>query len=268
MNALAVRASSWGSLFDCAYRWEGTHLLGMNKPSGLRALLGSALHASTAAFDQARLINRPISIDEAAGTLVSTLKEPKFEVDKSADDLTEKDAESVGLKLNAIYCGEVSPLYTFRGVEMETKPFDVDCGAGIMVRLTGRMDRARIRIATNGGAGITDLKTGATAVQKGVAKTKGHAAQIGTYELLYEHTTGEQIREPGEVIGMKTKGTPEVKNGLITNGKRLMIGTERERGLIEFAAEMFKTGLFPPNPQSMLCGKKYCARWDHCIYHD
>jgi hypothetical protein len=52
-SVFKVRASSWGRLFDCAYAWEGTHILGLKKASGLRAQLGTAIHASTAAFDLA-----------------------------------------------------------------------------------------------------------------------------------------------------------------------------------------------------------------------
>lgn len=268
MSIQSVRASSWGGLFDCAHRWEGTHIMGLRNVSGLRALLGTAIHASTAAFDQARVMNKPITVDDAASVLVKTIVMPPYEVDKSGDDITEADCERIGMKLHEIYCTEVSPRYTFRGVELETKPFDIDCGGGMTVRLTGTMDRSRLRIATGGGAGISDLKSGANAVQKGEAKTKGHLAQLGTYELLYEHTTGETITEPAEIIGLKTKGTAEVATGTVKNARRVMLGTERERGLIEFAAEMFKSGLFPPNPQSMLCAEKYCARWHKCIYHD
>lgn len=268
MSVYAVRASSWGGLFDCAHRFEGSYVLGLRKPVGMRALLGSALHASTAAFDQARLVNRPISVDDAASVFVQTVETPPYEVDRDADDVSPQEVESIGLKLHRKYCTEISPSYTFRGVELETKPFDIDCGAGMTIRLTGTMDRSRLRIATNGGAGISDLKTGATAVQKGAAKTRGHLAQLGTYELLYEHTTGERTTEPGEIIGMKTKGTPEIATGQVRHAKRIMLGTETAPGLIEFAASMFKTGLFPPNPQSMLCSPKYCARWDRCNFHD
>ena len=47
MSELAVRASSWGEIFDCGYRWEGKNLLGMRLPAGLRTVLGSAIHAAT-----------------------------------------------------------------------------------------------------------------------------------------------------------------------------------------------------------------------------
>jgi hypothetical protein len=144
---------------------------------------------------------------------------------------------------------------------------DIDCGNGVIVRLTGTMDRSRLKQGTSG-LGIADLKSGATAVQKGAAKIDGHGAQLGTYELLHEHTTGQAITEPAEIIGLKTKGTLEVATASVINPKRIMVGTDTMPGLIQFAAEMFRTGLFPPNPRSFMCGEKFCPVFDTCIYHE
>lgn len=265
--SLTVRASSWAGLFDCAYRWEGIHLLKMRNIVGLRAALGTAIHASTAVFDQARITGDTVTATDAAGVLVDKLRDPENEFDPNRDDITMPEAEKVGITLLTKYCAEISPRYQFVAVEMETKPLDIDCGGGVVVRLTGTMDRARIRKGANG-PGIADLKSGSAAVQKGVAVTKGHGPQVGTYELLYEHTTGEQITDAAEIIGLKTKGTAEIATGTITNGKRVMIGTENQPGLIEFAAEMFHSGRFYPNPKSLLCSDKYCPRYATCPFHD
>jgi hypothetical protein len=263
-----VRASSWGALFDCAYKWEGVHLLGMKMPSGPRALLGTSIHAGTAAFDTARMIGAPISANDAADYLVKALHEPEYDVDWSSDDdITPKSAEETGLKLLTMYCNTWSPRYEFAAVEMETKPLKIDCGGNIHVLLTGTLDRCRI-VAKTDKKGIADVKTGGAAVEKGVAKTKGHRAQLGTYELLSEHTTGEPITADAEIIGMKTKGNIQIATGYVSNAKQLMVGTDQYPGLIEIAAEMFRSGLFPPNQTSMLCNKKYCARWNTCPYHD
>jgi hypothetical protein len=265
--SLTVRASSWAGLFDCAYRWEGIHLLKLRNVVGLRAALGTAIHAGTAVFDTARITGDSVTADDAAGVLVDKLRDPENEFDPSRDDLSMPEAEKVGLSLLTKYCFEVSPKYNFVAVEMETKPLDIDCGNGVVVRLTGTMDRARIRKGDHG-VGIADLKSGSSAVQKGVAVTKGHGPQIGTYELLYEHTTGEPITDDAEIIGLKTKGAAEIGVGTIKNGKRVMLGTEDTPGLIEFAAEMFKSGRFYPNPKSLLCSANYCPRHATCPFHD
>lgn len=262
-----VRASSWGRLFDCAYAWEGVHLLGMRKPSGMPALLGTSLHASTAAFDTARSTGAPISTDDAAGVLVDSLHSPKGDVDMSASDMTLRDAERIGLGLHTRYCNEVSPRFQFAAVELETKPLDIDCGNGVTITLTGTLDRSRLVAGSNGGARIVDLKSGGRAVEKGVASTKGHAPQVGTYEILYEHSTGQAITAPAEIIGLKTTGKPEIATGEIANAKARMVGTAEAPGLIELASEMFRAGRFPPNPSSQLCSAKFCARWSRCSYH-
>ena len=264
---MTVRASSWAGLFDCAYRWEGIHLLGLRNVVGLRAALGTAIHAGTAVFDQARISGDSVTADDAAGVMIDKLRDPENEYDPSRDDLSVGEAEKTGVTLLTKYCFEVSPRYNFVAVEMETNPLDIDCGGGVIVRLTGTMDRARIRKGDHG-VGIADLKSGSAAVQKGVAVTKGHGPQVGTYELLYEHTTGEPITDTAEIIGLKTKGTAEIATGIVKNAKRAMVGTEDQPGLIEFAAEMFKTGRFFPNPKSLLCSDKFCPRHNACIFHD
>lgn len=265
--SLTIRASSWAGLFDCAYRWEGIHLRGLRNVVGLRAALGTAIHAGTAVFDQARISGDSVTADDAAGVMIDKLRDPENEYDPSRDDLSVGEAEKTGVTLLTKYCFEVSPKYNFVAVEMETNPLDIDCGGGVIVRLTGTMDRARIRKGDHG-VGIADLKSGSAAVQKGVAVTKGHGPQVGTYELLYEHTTGEPITDDAKIIGLKTKGAAEIATGIVKNAKRAMVGTEDQPGLIEFAAEMFKTGRFFPNPKSLLCSDKFCPRHNACIFHD
>lgn len=266
-GTIVVRASSWGALFDCAMRWEGIHLLRMRNGVGLRAALGTAIHAGTASFDQARLDGAAITADDAAGVFIDKLKDPENEYDPGKDDLTVREAQRIGISLLTQYCLEVSPRYDFVAVEMETKPLDIDCGGGVIVRLTGTMDRARVRRSTLG-VGIADLKSGSSAVQQGVAVTKGHGPQVGTYELLYEHTTGDSISDISEIIGLKTKGTLEIATAPVRNAKRAMLGTESSPGLIQFAADIFRSGRFYPNPKSLLCAEKYCPRYRNCHFHD
>ncbi|MDT7835001.1 RecB family exonuclease [Aquabacterium sp. OR-4] len=261
-----VRASSWGSLFDCSYAWEGTHLLGLRKPSGLRAQLGTAVHASTAVFDKARITGEQVSIDDAAGVFVKTLQEPERDVDYSQDDLSLRDAERIGLSLHTRYCAEMSPRFRFSAVESTLQPMDIDCGVSIIVRLTGSMDRARIAL-TDAGEVIPDIKTGARVISDGVAQVKGRSAQVGTYQLMRERETGRPTAG-GQVIALQTTKAAEVRASHVFDAKRVMTGTDDKPGLIEIAAGMFRSGLFPPNPQSVLCSPRYCARWATCHFHE
>lgn len=266
-SVFTVRASAWGSLFDCAMRFEGEHILGIRRPAGLRAHLGTSIHASTAVFDASRLAGAlPVSVDDAAEAFVQTLHNPDREVDYGKDDLTVRDAERIGLTLHSRYCHELSPLFTFLSVEQTLNPLDIDCGAGMVVRLTGTMDRARVVQAT-AGIVIPDVKTGARVIENGAAKTKGRAAQIGTYQLMYEATEGVSTAG-GQVLALQTSGKPQVMASPVFDARRAMVGTDDTPGLIEHASAMFRTGLFPPNPQSMLCSERYCSRWASCPFHD
>ncbi|OVE46715.1 RecB family exonuclease [Chromobacterium violaceum] len=266
-DAFRVRASSWGSLFDCAHRWEATHILGMNMPSSPRAQLGTAIHAATAAYDQAVLDGAPIRIDAAAGVLVDEINNPGREVDWSADELTPRQAAQTGIQLLTRYCQEIAPRYQYVAIELPVTPWRIDCGGGIAIEITGTLDRSRARIGS-AGVGLCDLKSGSAAVVNGRAKTKGHAPQIGTYELLYERTTSTPVTEPADIIGLKTRGAPEVATGQIIGAREQLIGTAEQPGLMDYAAEMFKSGLFPPNPVSHMCSQKYCARWRTCKFKD
>ncbi|SDY37671.1 PD-(D/E)XK nuclease family protein [Nitrosomonas sp. Nm58] len=271
--SLTIRASAFGSWFDCAYRAEGIYLLGMRNVVGRRAVLGTAIHAGTAAFDSAKLNGSTISADDAAGVLIDTLYDPDNEFDPNKDNLTGREAELIGLKLISKYCHEWAPKFDYVAVEMSVNPLDIDCGDGTVIRLTGTLDRARI-YKRDDSTGITDLKTGSRAViedkKTGIhkASTIGHGAQIGTYELLYSHTTGQEINADAEILGLSTSSTARIATGTIKNAKRIIVGDENNPGLLEYAAKLFKAGLFPPNPRSLLCNEKYCPRWNTCSFRE
>jgi hypothetical protein len=268
MSAIKIRASSWSSLFDCAMRFEHMTLLGERLPVGIRAVLGTALHASTAVFDRAAIDHEPMRIDDAAGVFIAKLQTPDYEVDYTGDDLSVSDAERIGLELHRLYCKEISPRMNYVDVETTLKPFDIDCGGGVTVTLTGSLDRARVAQGPHQTKPvIPDLKSGRMVIAKGAAKMKGRAAQLGTYQLLYEHT--RKVETGGaQVIALSATNKPRVAVSPVFDARKVMVGTANEKGLIEYAAEMFRTGLFPPNPSSNMCHKKYCAHWDRCSFHE
>jgi hypothetical protein len=265
-QTITVRASAWGKLFDCAHRFEWENLLGRSKPAGMRALLGTAVHAGTAAFDQGRLDGSGVTPDEAAGVLVDVLHNPDFEVDTSQDELTLRESERIALELHTTYCTEISPQFQFLAVESRLEPLEIDCGGGVAVRLTGTMDRARTT-QTDAGPVIADVKTGARVIERGAANIRGRSPQLGAYQLMYEQT--ERVRTAGgQIVALATTTRPATAVSEVFDAKRVMVGTDDQPGLIQHAAEMFRTGLFPPNPSSPLCSKRYCGRWDTCIFHE
>jgi hypothetical protein len=274
-----VRASSWGRLFDCAYAWEGEQLLGLKTPNTIRPALGTAVHASTAAFDEARMQGNPISVSDAADVLIETLH--RQDVDEAYDtSLSMREAEVIGLRLHSRYCVEISPRYEFKAVEMRMEPVDIDLD-GVTIRLKGTMDRARVArtekdIDANGNVlpGTTrsrtiipDIKTGGRLIADGAVLLKGRSAQLGAYQIMYEQNAKEPT-DGAQIIALQTTTAAPVGVSRVFDAKRAMLGTDYEDGLVHFAGTMFKTGHFPPNPQSSLCSPKYCARWATCIYHD
>jgi hypothetical protein len=269
-NIVSVRPSSWADLFDCAYRWEGKNILGMRSPAGPRMHLGTSLHASTAAFDQSRIFGAGISVGDSADVFVDALHHPKEEVDWKRDDFAIEDAESIGLALHGKYCTELSPRYEYKAVELRIEHLDIEVPEqSITIRVSGTMDRSRVRRGVTGGITVADLKSGVNAVgTDGKAATKGHWMQLGLYELGAVHALQEQIAGPAEIIGMQTTKKARVGVGEVRNAQRGLIGTPEQPGLIQMAAVMLKTGLFPPNPKSMTCGPKYCPRWNTCPYHE
>lgn len=266
-NIMPIRASAFGGLFDCSLRFEMEQLRGLRMPNSPRALIGTGTHAATAAFDQAKLDGQPMRIDDAAGIAVDAIAEriASEGVAWQAGEPDRREVERVALRLSTTYCAEISPRYEFAAVELTTQPLDVDCGGGLVVRLTGTLDRCRIR-KNGSGRGISDVKTGRAAVSDGVARVAKHRAQLGTYELLYEHTTGVECDEPAEIIGLNSGGTFATGNGFTNRPRDLLLGVGDRPGLIELGAAMFRSGMFPPNPQSFLCSAKYCAFHAQCPY--
>lgn len=268
-NILSVRASSLAGLFDCAYRWEGAQVLGLRRPASGAMALGTAIHKSTAVYDDARLQRRPIKPDEAAGALVDHLRHPGEDVQWTDDDPTPKEAERIGLGLHARYCTQVSPQLEFLAVELDVGSLTIDVPEqSAKVRLTGHLDRSRV-VRGSTLPRIADIKTGKRAASKdGTAATEGHGLQLGVYQILAEARLGQPVDEQGEIIGMQTSSAGYIGRSQIRGPKAQVLGDENTPSLIEIAASMLRTGYFPPNPKSMTCGEKYCARWSRCPYHE
>jgi hypothetical protein len=263
MNIITIRASSLGRLFDCPASWAATHIEGKRTPSNGKAMLGKAVHASTAVFDQSGIDGTGISIDEAAATAVDTIYRPDEEV--VWDDDTPQDAEKIAISLHTKYCNVIAPTQTYRGVELKCDRLEItDLG----IALTGTTDRVR---ETADGLGICDLKTGKAAVgSDGNVKTAGHAYQMGVYELLAEQASGIQITGAAQIIGMntaKTAASQRVGTGEIAGARAVLLGDGETPGILEYASRLIHSGSFYPNPKSMLCHERYCPIFKECKAH-
>lgn len=260
---VTVRASALSTLFDCPARFEARHIRGMKMPRTGKAQLGTAVHASTAAYDSSVLEGRGITIDEAAAAAVDAIHKPDEEV-AWEDDLPASDAESIALALHRKYCAEVAPKQDYAAVEVTCERLEI---ADLGLALTGTTDRVR---RTESGYGISDLKTGKQAVRAdGSVDTSRHAMQLGVYELLAENASGVPITEPAQIVGMQTGKTDKaqrVGTAEVHTARELLVGTPDQPGVLEYAAKLIHSGAFYGNPSSPLCNPKYCPVYNTCHF--
>lgn len=262
MTPIIVRASSLGRLFDCPASWAATHIEGKRTPSNGKSLLGQAVHASTAVYDQSTLDGTGISISEAAAAAVDTIHRPNDEVVWDGD--SPEEAEKIALSLHHKYCETIAPHQDYRAVEIKCEHLEI---SDLGLILTGTTDRIR---ETDEGLAICDLKTGKAAVGlDGSVKTAGHAYQMGVYELLAESASGVPITGPAQIIGMNTAKTPALQRtgiGIISGARDVLLGDAESTGILEHAARIIHSGSFWGNPKSMMCHQAYCAAYSSCKF--
>lgn len=265
MNAMVnVRASALSDFLDCPARAEARHLLHLRTPSSGAATLGTALHKSTALFDQSALDSQGLTIDETAGAAVDAIHHPQEDVVWD-DDESAKETEGIAIALHKLYCTKIAPTQEYAAVEVLCERLEI---TDIGLSLTGTTDRVR-KVAD--GYGIGDVKSGKTAVKAdGTVSTKGHAYQLGVYELLAEHASGIPITAPAKVYGLQVaktdKGQRVAVSGDVTGARDVLVGDSDSPGVLEVVARMIHSGSFPGNPRSMLCGEKYCPIYNRCKF--
>jgi hypothetical protein len=263
VNPVTIRASSFGSLFDCPARWTAIHMEGRRTPQAGIAALGHAIHAGTAVYDSDRVANIAPSVEAAEDAAVESIQRPRE--DTIWDEESRDKAESVARSLTHRYCTLESLRHDFVAVEASVEALHItDLG----LVLTGHVDRVR-RI--DDAFGVTDLKSGKTAVgTDGRAKTHGHAAQLGVYELVAQAATGLPISAPAQIIGLQTNQTPEkqrIGTGEIENAREPLLGDEEHSGLLHMAAKIVHGDTEAwGNPRSMMCSERYCPAFKTCFY--
>jgi PD-(D/E)XK nuclease superfamily len=265
MNVVTVRASALSDLFDCAARFEAKHLLGKKCPQSPNALLGKAVHKSTAVYDDAAIKGQQLKPGEAAAAAVDEIHRPDEDVHYAEGDMAPQEIEDIALALHNRYCLEIAPKQQYAAVEVKCERLEI---TDIGLALTGTTDRIR---RVGDGHGIADLKTGKTAVRAdGHVETGGHRYQIGVYELLAEKASGIPITEGGQIIGLQTgkteRGQRVAMSEAISGARDVLIGEPDSPGILEVAAHQIHAGIFPGNPRSMLCHAKYCPIHSICKF--
>jgi RecB family exonuclease len=268
---LTARASSLADFADCPARWWAKNVDGYTLPSSPAAALGTAIHAGTAAFDAARVNgDAGISIDDAAGAVVDSIRQPNESVDWTSDpDLSPHDAERIGIALHTRYCSEIGTKRRYVHVEADLGKLPIHVPeSNVTVTLTGHTDR--VRRDADGRLGVSDLKSGGRIVgADGKVKVSAHGYQLATYQLLTEQNLGQKLDAPAEIIGLNTGKTPaaqRVASGLAEDVQIGLLGTEHEPGLIQAIAAIARTGVAFGNPRSMLCAERWCPIYDRCRF--
>lgn len=265
MTPISIRASSLPGLFDCPARFEATQIRGLKTPSSGKAILGRAVHASTAVYDVARLQgDYDLTPDEAAGAAVDAIHRPDEDVvwDEGLDPPT---VEKIALGLHGLYCANIAPTAAYVAVEATCESLTItDLG----LTLTGTVDR--VYKAEDEALGVADIKTGSRAVAAdGTVETAGHAYQLAVYELLAGQALGSNMTAPARVIGLQAGKTPKGQRaaiGKVEGARGLLVGDGEAPGVLELAAKILHSGVFFGNSRSMMCHVRYCPLFKNCFF--
>ena len=124
MSIVTIRASALGDFLDCPARAEAKHLRGLRTPSGGNAVLGTALHRSTAVYDESVMSGRGLTIDDAAGAAVDAIHQPQDDVRWDEDESPAK-AEAIALALHGRYCREIAPQQDYAAIEATCERLEI-----------------------------------------------------------------------------------------------------------------------------------------------
>jgi RecB family exonuclease len=262
---VTIRASSFGSLFDCPARWIEIHMKGRKVPSTSKAALGTAVHAGTAAFDTERVEGREPSLDAAKDAAAEKVRAPGYEIDWQED--RPADAIDIAVSLTERYATLESPRHEFVAVEASVDALHV---TDLDLVLTGTTDRV-YRAPDTGELGIADVKTGKTIVRAdGTVDAKGHAAQLGIYELVGGAAIAQPLTAPAKVIGLQTNKTAEkqrIATADVVGAREPLLGDEHHSGLLHTAARLVHGEIDAwGNPRSMMCHERYCPAYRTCFW--
>jgi hypothetical protein len=258
MANVVIRASSLGGLFDCAARWKAIHIDGKQSPNSGRALLGTAVHASAALFDQSAIDGQGITINESIGAAIDAIEHPEHDVVWN-EDITPSDAKRIASLLHIKYCTDIAPRFDYAAVEVTCDKLEIN---DLGITLTGTTDRI---FKTDDGYGVADIKTGKTVVgADGSVKAAEHLYQVGVYELLASQSFGVRMSEDAQIIGLSTGKSNAVATAKIEGAVDALLGDGDNMGALEMASKIIQHELFVGNPRSMLCSKKYCPIYNSC----
>ena len=262
METISVRASGLSELFDCPARWKAKHIDKIRSPSSGKAQRGTAIHLGTAIYDEGRIAGNTVSLEE----VIEITHDAIFDRDLDVhwNDITQKFAFETSIPSLAKYCLEISPQFEFAAVELHCEAVEVQCD-GIVLRLTGTTDRV---YTVNGQYGIGDIKTGDRIIDgEGILDPAPHKLQLSVYTLLASLQMYVDMTAPSLIYGIKP-GKVEAQAAIAESTASIdyLTGTPDQKGMLEYAAAIIKSGNFYGNNKSFICNKNYCPVFNQCKF--
>lgn len=256
-NRTVIRASSLPMLADCQRRWAARHIAPeieaqgyqlRQLPVGIGAAIGSSVHAGAGRIlqhriDTGRLPTDPRDAAEAAVAEFDTLTADGVVWDTATGGRNDAHTQ-VPRMVRAFWAGAAPQLDP---VEVEQR-IEAPHPDHPQVVISGQGDEFEAD-------GIGDLKTG--------IRARANAAQYGTYSLL-RRSQGHIVNRIVEIYVPRTPAKrdqpmPELHEIPVESAEQAAWATIAQ--VIRSLAEFRETGdswAFLPNPQSILCGDKWC----------
>ena len=226
---------------DCSARWWFKHGLLLPEPKTSSLALGLAIHGALEVN-----FRQKIETSEDLGTPMMTSvfrerwSEQMGETSFRADEQPEALAKA-GEQMIRKYMEEAAPSTAPAAVELEVE------GRISQISVRGRVD-----LLDKYGC-IVDFKT---AARRPTSVAPDYAFQLATYSQITPGASGEARLD----TLVRTQAIQLVQMSYRI-GEQDLTAT---RTLYPLVQEGIRSGLYYPNRQSMLCGRKYCAFWKHC----
>ncbi len=229
------------TFLDCSAKWWFKHALLLPEPKTSALALGLAVHKTLEVNFRQKLETREDV--EAAGMLMlfrdawrEQMGETEFREDEEPLAIGK-----LGEKLIAKYMEEAAPKIEPAAVELDVEG---QIG-GVTVR--GRIDLLDVE------GRIVDVKT---AARRPSCVSPDYAFQIATYRQITPGASGE-----ARLDHLVKTQTIQLVQQVFTVGDEDMRATQTIYPLVQ---EGMQGGLYFPNRQSLMCGRKQCPFWRQC----
>ncbi len=265
---ITIRASSLPTWEDCPRRWIATqrrhdllaagYALG-DRPPSIGAHVGTGAHAAVAtSWMGVMSAGRWADLEDADAAGIEALRARSQDDGVSWDDTTPdlNAAEHAVRKITRAYRDDIQPGHIPVLVEAELR-----CRVGEGFELVGHTDLVKSRSTRYDAAvrQLDDLKTGVQMPSPG--------AQLGGYDLLLD-ASGEPIERATMTYVRRVRKAAEQPRPMTVRFERAVIRRQARRATIEIVDTTRRFQLsgdimeFRANPQSRLCGPRYCPAFN------